>query len=279
MICLKGKTAFVTGSTQGVGAAIAKSLAQTGATVILHGLTEDQQAKETLAACQRFSPECKLVCFDLLRPVPQVIESLVQPMIEAHPDLSIAINNAGMYIDPAFTQVSEAGYDRTMHLNVKVGFFIAQAFARHWITNGIRGSLLFTGSINGFLAESDHSVYDASKGAVASMVRSLCVALAPKGIRVNSIAPGLVRTPLTNQVLSSDAAALNWMQMHTPNRQVPDAQVCGPLAAFLVSDLAQHIHGQTIYIDGGMSAWQQPDVPSEFRSWGKWTLGSQGADQ
>jgi len=267
MICLEGKTAFVTGSTQGVGAAIARSLAQAGAKVILHGLQEDRLARETLEFCQKLAPESKLFCFDLMEPVTQVIDGLVGPVIDAHPEISILVNNAGVYLDPPFTQVSESSFDRTMHLNVKVGFFIAQAFAKHWIATGTSGRMLFTGSINGLLAESDHSVYDASKGAVAAMVRSLCVALAPQGIRVNSLAPGLVRTPLTDQVLSKDATALDWMELHTPNRQVPSAQVCGPLAAFLVSDLAQHIHGQTIYVDGGMSAWQQPDVPVEFRTW------------
>ncbi len=93
------------------------------------------------------------------------------------------------------------------------------------------------------------------------MVRSLCVALAPYNIRVNSMAPGLVRTPLTNQVLSNDSRALDWMKLHTPNGQVPEADVCGGAVAFLLSDLAAHIHGQTIYVDGGMSAWQQPDSP------------------
>jgi glucose 1-dehydrogenase/gluconate 5-dehydrogenase len=79
------------------------------------------------------------------------------------------------------------------------------------------------------------------------------------------MAPGLVRTPLTNQVLSQDADALRWMEMHTPNGTVPEADVCGPMAAFLLSDEAEHIHGQTIYVDGGMNAWQQPDLPNALR--------------
>jgi NAD(P)-dependent dehydrogenase (short-subunit alcohol dehydrogenase family) len=269
MIDLQGTTALVTGSTQGVGASIARWLAKAGARVILHGLANDQYAQETLDACCKFNPNCKLAAFDLSVPISQLLEQFVQPMICENPNLSIVVSNAGIYIDPPFTQVSEASYDRTMHLNVKVGYFIAQAFAKHWIANRIAGRLLFTGSINGLLAEPDHSVYDTSKGALAAMVRSMCVALSPHNIRVNSIAPGLVRTPLTNQILSSDPTALDWMKLHTPNHQVPQADVCGPLAAFLVSDLAQHIQGQTIYIDGGMSAWQQPDVPADFRTWRK----------
>nr|MCU0720809.1 SDR family oxidoreductase [Pirellula sp.] len=64
---------------------------------------------------------------------------------------------------------------------------------------------------------------------------------------------------------TGDPTALAWMQMHTPNGQVPEASVCGPMAVFLLSDLASHIHGQTIYVDGGMSAWQQPDLPNALR--------------
>jgi NAD(P)-dependent dehydrogenase (short-subunit alcohol dehydrogenase family) len=161
--------------------------------------------------------------------------------------------------------MDEAIFDRTFHVNVKVPYFLAQSFAKHWIDRSLKGRMVFTGSINGLLAEPTHTAYDSSKAAVSGMVRSLCVALAPHAIRVNAIAPGLVRTPLTDQVLSQDRAALHWMQLHTPNREVPPPDVCGPMAAFLLSDLAEHIHGQTIYIDGGMSAWQQPDLPDSLR--------------
>jgi NAD(P)-dependent dehydrogenase (short-subunit alcohol dehydrogenase family) len=267
MIDLRGKTALVTGSTQGVGAQIAIALASAGAKVLIHGLREDEHAKGTLERCRLFCPDSQLVCFDLLAPIPELLDGLVAPLLSEHPETSIVVSNAGVYIDPPFLEVSEVGFDRTMHLNVKVGFFLAQAFAKHWVERRIQGRLLFTGSINGLLAEADHSVYDTSKGALAAMVRSLCVALAPLRIRVNAIAPGLVRTPLTNQILSNDPAALEWMALHTPNGQVPEAHVCGPLAAFLVSDLAEHIHGQTIYVDGGMSAWQQPDIPAAYRAW------------
>lgn len=267
MIDLRGHTALVTGSTQGVGAAIARCLAKAGAKVILHGLHDDKYAQDTLKECKEYSQESSLICFDLSRSIDEILEGFARPAIQQNPDLSILVSNAGIYIDPPFAQVTESSFDRTMHLNVKVGYFLAQTFAKYWMKRDTPGRILFTGSINGLLAEADHSVYDTSKGALAAMVRSLCVALAPNRIRVNSIAPGLVRTPLTNQILSTDQAALDWMQLHTPCGQVPSADACGPMAAFLVSDLAEHIHGQTIYVDGGMSAWQQPDVPNEFRLW------------
>ncbi len=152
-------------------------------------------------------------------------------------------------------------FESTFRINVTSGYFLTQYFARRWIEHRVPGRVLFTGSINGILAETVHTAYDASKAAVAGLVRSLCVTLAPHGIRVNSMAPGLVRTPLTNQVLDTNPEALAWMKLHTPNGQVPPAEVCGGAAVFLLSDLAEHIHGQTLYVDGGMSAWQQPDPP------------------
>ena len=81
---------------------------------------------------------------------------------------------------------------------------------------------------------------------------------------VNGLAPGLVRTPLTS-ILDSDPRFARWMELHTPNRQVPSSDVCGGAAVYLCSDAATHVHGQMLLIDGGMSAWQQPDMPESWQ--------------
>jgi NAD(P)-dependent dehydrogenase (short-subunit alcohol dehydrogenase family) len=265
MIDLTGRTALITGSTQGVGAAIARSLCRAGADVVLHGREQDAWAQSTLDHCRALGREAELICFDLSREVTELRQDFVAPLLRRRPEIDLLVNNAGVFIDQPFLDMDVATFDRTFQINVRAPFFIAQAFAKHWLERSMRGRMLFTGSINGLLAEPSHAAYDASKGATAGLVRSLCVTLAPLGIRVNAIAPGLVRTPLTDEVLSKDLPVLRWMALHTPNRTVPDADVCGPMAAFLLSDLAEHIHGQTIYIDGGMSAWQQPDLPDHCR--------------
>ena len=261
---LTGHSALVTGGTQGVGAAIALSLAKAGANLVLHGLKEDETSLATLKQCRAFGVRVTCIYCDLWQPLDTVLHELAERSIEFEPELSLLVNNAGVFIDKPFLAMDEITFDRTFELNVKVGYFLTQFFSSRWIQRQRSGRVLFTSSINGLLAEPDHTAYDASKAAVSSLVRSLCVALAPKGIRVNAIAPGLVRTPLTD-VLNHDADALRWMELHTPNGQVPEASVCGPMAAFLLSDDAEHIHGQTIYIDGGMSAWQQPDLPANLR--------------
>ncbi len=262
---LTGRTALITGGTQGVGAAIAKAIAQAGGHVVLHGLRDDERCQETVAACQACGVNVQTVFCDLMGPTQPTIDRLFTQAIELAPDISLLVNNAGTFMDKPFLEMDIETYERTFRLNVAAGYFLTQAFAQRWIESNVRGRVIFTGSINGTLAEMDHSAYDSSKGAVWMMVRSLCVALAPHGIRVNSMAPGLVVTPLTAPVLQRDSEAMEWMKLHTPNGQVPDADVCGPVAVFLLSDEAEHVHGQTLLVDGGMSAWQQPDLPQAWR--------------
>ncbi|MDA0284533.1 MAG: SDR family NAD(P)-dependent oxidoreductase [Planctomycetota bacterium] len=263
MITLKGHTALVTGGTRGVGRAIAESLAQAGANIVLHGLQADSTAEEAVSAIRRLNVECQLVTANLAAPTEEAVDALFTQSISASADIDILISNAGTYCEPDFLGIDFATFEKTMRLNVFSHFFLIQRFARRWVGQGTGGRVLLTGSINGRLAEQTHSAYDTSKGAVDAMVRTLCVSLAPRGIRVNGMAPGLVRTPLTASALDQPGVT-EWMKLHTPNQQVPGSEVCGPTAAFLVSDLASHIHGQMVLVDGGMSARQQPDPPRCF---------------
>ena len=260
MIDLRGHQALVTGSTKGVGRAMAEALARAGADVLIHGRKVDATAQEVLATCRSAGVKAGMVTGDLSGPTEKCVAQVFQQAIKLMPDADILVNNAGTYMDKPFLEMDLATYRHTMRLNVASGYFLTQSFARHWIERGVAGRVLFTGSVNGILAEPVHTAYDTSKGAVATMVKTLCVALAPHNIRVNGVAPGLVRTPLTS-ALDDDQVLDDWMKLHTPNGQVPDADVCGEAAAFLVSDGAQHIHGQMLFVDGGMSVWQQPSPP------------------
>ena len=109
-----------------------------------------------------------------------------------------------------------------------------------------------------------HVAYDTSKGAIEAMVRSLSVSLAPHGIRVNGVAPGLIQTPLTTPALNCDSTR-RWMELHTPNGEVPGPESCAGATVFLLSNAAAHIHGQMLFVDGGMSIWQQPDLPTSWQ--------------
>ena len=264
MIDLKGHSALITGSTKGVGRSIAEAFAAAGANVVIHGRKRDATAEEVLATCVSRGAQAEFVAADLTGETIPVIGRLFADAMAALPAIDILVNNAGTYIDKPFLDMDWDTYNRTMRLNVAAPYFLTQRFARHWIDNKVAGRVLMIGSINGRLAEPTHSCYDTSKGAIAAMVRSLCVSLAPHNIRVNGLAPGLVRTPLTS-IIDRDERFRRWMELHTPSGRVPDSDVCGSGAVYLCSDDAWHVHGQMLLVDGGMSAWQQPDMPDGWK--------------
>jgi NAD(P)-dependent dehydrogenase (short-subunit alcohol dehydrogenase family) len=264
MINLQNHSALITGSTKGVGRSIAEAFAAAGANVVIHGRGRDASAEQVIANCGQRGVKAAFVAADLMGETTKVVDRLFADALAALPTIDILVNNAGTYIDKPFLEMDWETYDRTMRLNVASVYFLTQRFARHWIANKVAGRVLMIGSINGRLAEPTHSCYDSSKGAIDAMVRSLCVSLAPHNIRVNGLAPGLVRTPLT-AIIDRDDRFRRWMELHTPSGQVPDSNVCGSGAVYLCSDDAWHVHGQMLLVDGGMSAWQQPDLPDNWQ--------------
>jgi NAD(P)-dependent dehydrogenase (short-subunit alcohol dehydrogenase family) len=254
-IDLKGHAALITGSTKGVGRAIAEAYAEAGADVLIHGRSSGEESEDVLARCRGFGVKTAFAAADLADP--GGVDVLARQAMGAMPQLDILVNNAGQFFDVPFDQMTAERFDRTMTLNVRSPYFLTQAFAKHWIERNVAGRVLMIGSINGRLAEENSTAYDTSKGALEMMLKTLAIALAPRRIRVNGLAPGLVRTPQTSWIDTRKEEA-DWIRHHTPNGQIPGAEVCGPGAVYLVSDAAEHVHGQMLLIDGGMSAWQQP---------------------
>ncbi len=263
MSVLNGRHAFVTGSTHGIGLEIAAALMHAGAAVLLHGRLQNDVATLAAERCRSAGQPGTIIFGDLAEPMPTGPLQVAERAFEQNPALDTLVCNAGTFMDDPFLQMPFETFDRTMKLNVSSQFVLIQYFARRWVEQGVRGRVLLIGSINGRLSEPMHVAYDTSKGAVEAMLRSLCVTLAPLGIRINGMAPGLIRTPLTEPAVK-DARMRRWMELHTPNGMVPGPEVCGGTAVFLLSDAAEHIHGQMLFVDGGMSVWQQPDPPAEW---------------
>lgn len=260
MIDLHGHAALVTGSTKGVGRSIVEAFARAGADVVIHGRQSGQLADEVVANCRQAGGRAEFITGDLSGPTEDAVSEVFDSALAALPRIDILVNNAGTYDDLPYLEMDLDRFERTMRLNVYSPFFLTQRFARHWVQEKINGRVLMIGSINGRMAEPTHSGYDTSKGAVEMMVKTLCVELAPKNIRVNGLAPGLVVTPLTS-VIEENPNFKRWMCLHTPNGEVPPSDVCGDGAVYLVSDAARHVHGHMLLVDGGMSVWQQPDLP------------------
>ncbi len=246
MFQLRGRAAMVTGGTDGIGAAIAESLSAAGANLLLVGREEDDAAHRTLENCRAHGVLAEACYLDLAQPTKCVIDQLLPAVERSCLSIDLLVNNVGTYREPSFLEVDLETYERTLRLNVTLGFFLTQAFALRWIQNKIEGRVLFTGSVNGLLSEPCHAAYDTSKGAVAAMVRSLCVELAPHRIRVNSLAPGLIRTPLTEPALKDPMARVGWRDIlpmaSSQRRKRVGQQPCFCSAMRLSSSWPNHLH-------------------------------------
>lgn len=246
-LSLKGSTALITGSSQGLGLAIADAMQAAGSGVICHGIQQEPPSGLPEGA--------DYVCSNLLDP--DGPEKLVQKAFELCPELNLFISNAGSFFDTPPLEMTRELWDRTFTLNVSSAFFAIQAFAKRLSAQGRSGAVVITSSTNGFQGEADSVAYDSSKGALVMMTRSLAVSLAPMGIRVNGIAPGLIRTPLTDVWMTTRAHDLvpHYEKNIPLGRIGRPADVAGA-AVFLCSPAASYITGETIVIDGGLTISQ-----------------------
>ncbi|MDA1189207.1 MAG: SDR family NAD(P)-dependent oxidoreductase [Chloroflexi bacterium] len=257
MFELKGHAALVTGSSKGIGRAIAVALAGLGVDIVVHARTLSADAQYTIAECKKRGVRTGFVAADLASPTDAAVEKVFTEATKHFPNLDLLVNNAGGAEFAEFEDVSLAQFERTHRLNVAFPYFLTQRFAKHWQARNAEGRVVIVGSINGQLAETGISDYDVAKGGVEMMVKTLAVALAPKNIRVNGLAPGMIMTH-ANAGLNDDPAQVAWVKHHTPNGLIPDADSCAGAAVYLLSDEAYHVHGHMLMVDGGMRAWQHP---------------------
>ncbi len=243
MFSLENHTALVTGSSQGIGLAIARGIHAAGARVIYHG--KEDPAPEMPSGAD-------WLVEDLLDPAGP--ERLIKAAFAAQPDLDLLVCNAGGFFDVPFLELEPEIWDRTMNLNVKANYFLAQAFAHEMAARGRPGAIVTTSSTNGFQSEDDTTAYDTSKGALVMMTRTLAQALAPQGIRVNGLAPGLIRTTL-NANMRTDEIEAHYNKKILLGR-LGEPEDCAGTVVFLLSDAAKYITGQILVVDGGLTTGQ-----------------------
>ena len=244
---LRGKAALVTGSTLGIGRAVADAFALAGARVAFTG--------EQAAFPGALPPDCCYLPADLMRE--GEAERLVAAAFAELGAFDILVNNVGTYREPPFLSLAKADFDFLFGLNVWSAIAVTQAFVRR----GHGGRILFTTSLNGTRSEPWHTLYDASKGAVNALVRQLAVELAPRGYTTAAVAPGLVETPLTDFGLRSDPTARQQVLDQIPLRRIATVDDVAGWYVFLASDAARYATGTIVTVDGGLDAQQMPTRP------------------
>ncbi len=245
---LKGKRALVTGSSQGIGRAIALGMAEYGADVMVHFSREASKAEDVRREVEAFGVRCGVVGTDLS--APDAADRIFKAASDNFGGIDILVLNASVQIRHSWGEITFEEYRKQMDVNVGASLWLIQKFApgmqqRKW------GRILTIGSVQQVRPHPDMLVYSATKSAQANMVRSLAVQLSGHGITVNNLAPGVITTGRNSEILA-DEKYLQKVLAKIPVGYCGEPHDCAGLAVLLCSDAGRYITGTDIAVDGGM---------------------------
>jgi glucose 1-dehydrogenase len=246
---LEGKVALVTGSSQGIGQAIAERLAQEGADIIIDYRSHPEGAEETLKKVEATGRKGLIVKADLS--IVSEVRKMIDSGIQHFGKLDILVNNAGIEKNASFWEVTEADYDNVLNVNLKGVFFATQAIVQHLMETKRTGKIINISSVHEELPFPHFTSYCASKGGVKMMMRNLAIELGPKGITINNVAPGAIETPINTKLLN-DSEKLGGLLKNIPLGRLGKPSDVAGLVAFLASSDADYITGTTFFVDGGL---------------------------
>jgi len=246
---LAGRTALITGSSAGIGFALARGLAGAGARIVLNARSIDklERAAVTLRA---EGAQVHTAAFDVTSG--DAVAAAVARIEAEFGAVDILVNNAGMQRRAPLDQFAEADWHELMRTNLDSVFLVGQAVARHMMTRG-RGKIINICSVQSELGRPGIAPYTASKGAVKMLTKGMAIDWGPHGIQVNGLGPGYFKTELT-QALVDNTEFTQWLVNRTPARRWGDVEDLTGAAVFLASEASNFVNGHVLYVDGGVTA-------------------------
>jgi glucose 1-dehydrogenase len=256
---LAGQKALVTGANSGIGKAIAIELGHAGADVLVNYVSREEEAAKVVDEIRRCGAKAFAVRADVSQEAD--VQAMFKRAVEAFGSLDIVVNNAGLQKDAAIEDMTVDAWDLVMNVNLKGQFLCAREAVRLFKRQGVRkevscaaGKILCVSSVHDIIPWAGHVNYAASKGGVMMMMKSIAQEVAPFRIRVNSISPGAVRTPINMEAWSTPAAYNSLMEL-VPYKRIGEPVDIGRAAVWLASDDSDYVTGATLYVDGGMTLY------------------------
>lgn len=242
---LQGRRAVITGAARGIGLACAERFLAEGCNVLIADIDHHDGLSPKLAS---FGDACRFVSCDVARRGD--LEAAIALCVKTWGGIDILLNNAGIAPTGDILALEEHVFDRVIAINLKAAFVGTQLAAHHMVTQG-RGVILNMSSVNAILNIPALLAYNVAKGGLNQLTRNTAIALAPHGIRVCGIGPGTILTELTRDAVWTDDSARHAIMARTPMKRPGEPAEIAAIAAFLASDDASYITGETIYADGG----------------------------
>ena len=263
---LEGRNVLVTGGSSGIGQAIAVRFAEYGANVAINYLRRPEEARDTeeqVHACvnrvRQEGVQDALVGGDVSNE-----DEVVRMVAEAVGQLGgidVLVNNAGIQISRPSNELSSDDFDKVLAVNLRGAFMCAREAIRHWLDDDKPGSIVNVSSVHQLIPKPDYLGYSVSKGGMQNLTRTLALEYAGRGIRVNGVGPGATITPI-NRAWVDDPEKRAQVEEHIPMRRAGTADEMAGVTAFLASDDAAYITGQTLFVDGGLTLF-----PSFLSPW------------
>jgi len=256
---LLGQKALVTGASSGIGRAIALALADAGADVVVNYSSGEEKARTLVGEIAERGVRALAVRADVGDEVQ--VEAMFRSAIDAFGTVDIVVNNAGLQQDAPFHEMTLAQWNRVINVNLTGQFLCSRAAVREFRRRGVRpeiscsaGKILCISSVHEVIPWAGHVNYAASKGGVMLMMKSIAQEVAPYRIRVNSICPGAIRTPINMEAWDTPEAYSELMKL-IPYKRIGEADEIGRAAVWLASDYADYVHGISLFVDGGMTLY------------------------